>query len=503
MWHARRGIDDILVGTQPVLTSEPVVESFEGSHAAPSGWGLAPRLSPRQAFAALAVFALILRLASTTGLIGSDDLHYAKYAQAILEGNFAETVDQTDRKHHALRYAVILPLAATYSVFGVSEWSTIVLPLVASTLSVLLLAAIARRLFGMRVAIIAALLYATFPMQLRLAGMMLPEPIAGFYVLAGVLVYLSARSRARSWSWLAAGVLMGVAYLAKEPALFVGGAFLLHALWERQWRGAMLLAAGLASVLLAEHAYYYFVRGDLLFRPHSTQLYRVDTGGAFFSAVAEGARLPYRLLWKYPEAMLVPDLRFGLHSLFAVVLAASAFFFRPRRGYMMLLLWAAVPWLYLNFGTWNFTRYAPLPADPRYIELVYPPLMVLAAIGLNRALEARAAISRTAMVSLLVVMVTGVGVGVTVRGQTANAGEMSVLREIVRASQALPPHSIYTDSEDWRRALAVLDRSRISPTREGASIILIRHRFGFPAVETTASPEEHPTRNHPDEEAER
>lgn len=486
MWDARRNIDT-LTGTRPLLMSDASVDPSHQAGDVPDGWtSWMPSLTPKQAFAALAVFALLLRLVTATGLVGSDDLHYAKYARAVLDGNFTETVDAAPRKHHALRYGVILPLAATYAVFGVSEWTTILLPMLASTLSVLLIAFVARRLFGMRVAIIAGLLYATFPMQLRLAGMLLPEALAGFYVLVGVLLYLFARSKARSWAWLGAGVLMGIAYVAKESALFVGGAFLLHAVWERQWRGAALLAVGVASIVGVEHAYYYAVRGDLLFRPHSTQLYTVNPDAPFFSIPEDTnpPRLMYRLLWKYPEAMLVPDLRFGLHSLFAVVLAAAALLLRPRRKYVMLLLWAIVPFLYLNFGTWNLNRYAPLPTDPRYIELVYPPLLIMAAVVLSRAFERSAAVAKGALAALLVVMVSGVVTGILARDRTADATAMNVLRGIVRAAQVLPPQSIYTEDEEWRRALAVLDPTRLSPTREGAAIILVRHELGFPTVES-------------------
>lgn len=435
--------------------------------------------SPGLIFGALVVLALALRLACMTGLIGSDDLRYTKYATALMEGHYGETLAEsrgTERIHHALRYGVIIPVAGLYKGFGVSEWTTIALPLLASTASVLLLAAIARRLFDMRVAIIAALLYATFPMQLRLATVLLPEPIAECFILLGVLSYVYARPEGR-WRWIAAGALIGVAYLTKETALFVGGALLLHAIWERQWRGAVLFALGLTCFITAEHAYYLLVQGDLLFRKHATQLYSLDTAPRLDKQVA------YSLLSAYPKAMLVPGLTFGLHSLACLVWAAAALALRPRRGYALALLWAGIPWLYLNFGSWSFEQYAPLPREPRYIVFTYAPLMLLSAVALSRALAARAAIAKPTAIALGVVLLVGVTSGLATRGQTARGEEMTVLREIVRAAHESPARTIYTDDRRWRSALEIFDASLVSASPDTATFILVRGPLDLPVVQ--------------------
>jgi hypothetical protein len=452
---------------------------------------LSVTLSPWTVLVALGILALALRLSTFTGLIGSDDLHYAKYAQAVVEGSYHDTVDAAERRHHALRYAVILPVALAYRLFGVSEWTTILVPLMASVLSVVLLAEIGRRMFGWRVALIAALLYATFPIQLILGTMLLPEPIAGFYVLLGVLCYLQARERGGAW-WVIAGLLMGTAYLAKEPALFVGGAFLLHVIWERRWRGAALFVLGVAAIGAAEHAYYLGIRGDILFRPHSTQLFNIhapENQGAF------NENLGYRLFRQYPRMMLSPTLKFGLHSILCLIGTALALALKPRRGYLMVALWASVPWLYLNFGSWSLERYAPLPRDDRYLEIVFPPLMLMTSIVFNRLISSGQVISRVAVSVLAVVMGVGFACGLAARGRTADAEEMNVLREIVREAQDRKGQSIFTAEEEWSRAIRVFDASILSRSPETATITLSRGDFGFPQVRR-ASPGPDPDAPH-------
>jgi hypothetical protein len=86
--------------------------------------------------AGLFVAALFVRLAAFTGLIGSDDLWYSRYAQTIAAGGVP-----LDTNQFAGRSGVTLALAAVYRLFGVSEAATIALPLLASSASVPLLAA--------------------------------------------------------------------------------------------------------------------------------------------------------------------------------------------------------------------------------------------------------------------------------------------------------------------------------------------------------------------------
>ena len=381
-------------------------------------------VSPWMIFAALTLLALALRLACTTGLIGSDDLIYAKYARALMEGHYSETLDQArvaGRIHWAFRFGVVVPLAGLYKAFGVTEWSTLALPLLASTASVLLLAAVGRRMFDMRVAVIAGLLYATFPLQLRYGTAVLPEPIAECFALLGVLCYVTAPRRG-DWTLVAAGALMGVAYLAKESAVFIGGAFFLHAVWERRWRSAALLATGMTGVIAAEHVYHLFAHGDLLFRMHSTRLFNLEASAIDPDRYQD---LSYLLFRKYPHMMIVPNLVFGLHSLACVVCAGAALAMGPRRQYSLLLLWAAIPWLYLSFGSWSLQQYALIPRDPRYIEFTYPPLMLLSGVAISRALAARPLIARSAALALALVAGAGIVIGVGMRG-TSHTQEKSM-----------------------------------------------------------------------------
>ena len=85
---------------------------------------------------------------------------------------------------------MLLPVALVYCAFGVVEWTTIAVLLFASSIAVTLLALIGTTLFGVRAAVIAALLFATFPIQLRYATASVPQLILACYLLLAVLLYV-------------------------------------------------------------------------------------------------------------------------------------------------------------------------------------------------------------------------------------------------------------------------------------------------------------------------
>ena len=136
-------------------------------------------------FGFIVVAAFLMRLACYTGLVASDDMGYSHFAQLIALHQY-----RPELHHYALRYGLIIPVGVMYELFGVREWTTIILPLLASTASVPAVMLIAEKLFSRRVALLSGLMVATFPVALRYATILVPEPLAEFYALLGILAYL-------------------------------------------------------------------------------------------------------------------------------------------------------------------------------------------------------------------------------------------------------------------------------------------------------------------------
>jgi hypothetical protein len=510
-----------------------------------AGPGPLDRDQRRWIAAGLFVVALLLRLACFTGLIASDDLTYAHHAQLISRGEFTPHAT-----HWATRYGVLLPVALLYKLAGVSEWSTIALALVASAASVPLLWLIASRLCGPTAALVAALLLATAPMELRYATVLVPEPVLGLYILLAVLVYVRMTREPAMAMGALCGALIGLAYLAKEPSVFVAPAMAADAALGRRWRHAAAIVIGVCSVVVLEQGFYYASTGDPLFRLHAMARFNKEipaasraiaafaptvttTGGgaaaagspdgvianaavtASTGAVADAANADFddaeadpdvantasgdpdamarrllirRLFKRYPDKMLVPGRDFGVHSLVALVLSALACVRYRRDGRLrFLLLWAWLPWLYLNFGSSSLTYYAQIPPAARYISLTYPPLFVLAGWLVAELLSTSAWTRRLAVSAVTAVFISGMVWGVSTRATGYRTDQVAILRIIAGTVEATGVRSVCFEGDPrqtarWHRTMVVLSGGDLPACDSRSGVTVRADGFGNPTV---------------------
>jgi 4-amino-4-deoxy-L-arabinose transferase-like glycosyltransferase len=322
----------------------------------------------------LFVAALLIRLCSYTGLIASDDLGYSHFARQISNGSY-----HLFPHHYAIRYGIILPLALLYHLFGVHEWTTVFLPILGSAIAPPLLLPITYRLFpDCGVPWIAGILLATFPVDTHYGSIMVPEPVLQALTVVCLLLLLEAKRLGNSILGMLAGVGLGLSYLTKEPGLIVGGAFLLVLISARHFKLAVAVLAGMLLVISGECIWYVTQSGDLLFRTHALAIHNRSP-----EVIADNADLWYRLIKGYPRMILIPNIDFGLHSIFALICTAVALIvprIRKQPGVFLAVCWALLPFLYLDFGSSSLTSYVALPMSPRYIAISYAPLFCISAM---------------------------------------------------------------------------------------------------------------------------
>lgn len=433
-------------------------------------------------FALIVAVAFLLRLACFTGLIGSDDLAYSRYAQRVAEFAYKPELSQ-----FALRFGVIIPVGIVYRLFGIAEWTTILLPFLSSTASVAMLMLVGGRLFGPQAALFSGILLATFPADLRYATILVPEPMAGFFLLAAVAAYLYWGSGHPIPAGVVCGVLIGTAYLTKEPSLFVAPALMSDSLARRQWRVLFGIAAGVLLVVGLEHAYYLTVTGDLLFRPHAMAEHN---SSSYMLNVNQHLR--WRLFKAYPKIMLVPGTAFGVHSLFAIVLTIVGFFLMKAEQWRLPVLWAGVPWIYLNFGTSSLSRYWALPAGDRYLLSIYPPLFLLSAEVLIRLNSARPRVAPLLRATFVVVVVSGVCCGFLNRGRGWRTDAVKRLRAIAHDATIGNAHTFAVEgdtSNTWASTLVILDHDlRPSNGPETADLVVRPDASGQPSLMSASKP---------------
>jgi hypothetical protein len=424
----------------------------------------------------LCLFSLIIRAICFTGLIGSDDIGYYHFARLISQSLYVPTLH-----HYAFRYGLTLPVAMVYRIFGTTEWTTELVPYLASVASVPVLVVIGSRLFNFRVGMIAGLLLATFPLSIRYASILVPEPVAEMYILIAIALYLYAQGRYALVFAITSGVFLGLAYLTKEWTLFVVPAILIDAIAERRWRVCFGVVAGAIAIAVIEHGYYFASTGDLLLRSHALAQATRDP-----HAIEESKNLVHRLFTHYPRMMLVPDRNFGLHSFFTLALVPVAFFSLRWRQLRLPTLWALLPFLYMDFGSMSLSNYMPVFSAPRYLEIIYPPLFMIAGAVIDRS--AARNWRSVWWVAVPLVALTGCYCAVLTKGTGWHTADVTAIRGIVKSAQERHLTTIHFEgaSDDlldtWRETAAILAPG-IQSTDAGQYDMLVRpDALGIPSV---------------------
>ena len=194
----------------------------------------------------------------------------------------------------------------------------------------------------------------------------------------------------------------------------------------------------------------------------------------------------YRLFKSYPLMMLVPDREMGLHSLFSLVLMVPGVPLLKLKRSGLLVLWALLPLLYINFGSWSLTRYLALPIATRYLEIVYPPLFLLTAAVLERVCLSGKARRLLGALAFAVVAATGFGCAFLTRGQDWRTADVKALRLMARAAEAKHLATVRFEGDQdgyWEQTMAILAsnlRATTDPTR--ADLVIRPDAFGLPSA---------------------
>lgn len=196
------------------------------------------------AWTAIALIYCFVYLGSLSSPAIFDDAD-ANHAEAARE--IAATGDWTTLHIDGIRYLEKPPLpywlvAADYKLFGVSEATTRIPTAICILLLMFLAADWARRAFGARAGIYAALLVVTTFGYYLFTRILIPEALLSLTISGALYFALLAldkeRSRSSRWLWHAAYAALALAVLAKGlvAIVFVGGAFLLYLIVTGEWR---------------------------------------------------------------------------------------------------------------------------------------------------------------------------------------------------------------------------------------------------------------------------
>lgn len=202
--------------------------------------------------------------------LGANDS--GRYVQTALF--WGEDAPYLARSHWGLRHLIVLPVAASFALFGPGEFTAAIPNLLYAAALVGISYWFARRHFGDMAGFVLAAFVAVSAAFVDAQLELSVHGVTAFFTILAFWLFLEAL-RAPNARTLAAlsGVVGAGAWLCTETAIFIPGAFLAFVLLSRRQLNAGLIAAtGFAGVILLEMAFYALVAGNPFYR------YEIDLG---------------------------------------------------------------------------------------------------------------------------------------------------------------------------------------------------------------------------------
>jgi 4-amino-4-deoxy-L-arabinose transferase-like glycosyltransferase len=365
----------------------------------PSTWVSSAR--PERSLAALFLLALVVRVgvAVRTDAIFNDGPRFLRLSELFAAGDWATALSDHYHPLYPLVTAAVSPLT------GGMESAAIAVSILSGSIAVLALYAFVRWAFDARTAWIAGILLALHPYAAEFSAGVQSEGLYFAFFLSAVALLWRALQKGRAARALAAGALIGLAYLVRPEGLgllAVAAVFALRRVLQGHWSlaasGRWMAALGLATALFAG-PYLIHLRLEtgqwmLTQKKSLSQLTNLDENASKREAAAAPRTRPL-LASPLPPALLDPGpIRIGpstaalikllrisqsaLHLVVVALLILGLYRLRGRPGDRGLFL-AAVVGLYalVLYGLARNTGYL----DRRHVLAPLIPLFGYAATG--------------------------------------------------------------------------------------------------------------------------
>lgn len=354
--------------------------------------------------------ALALRWVFFTGYFGSDEVTYTEFAHLISQG-----IWQPSTYIGAVRLGVNLPVGFFLWLFGNTEFVANLWSLLCSLGEIALVFLIARRFWGVRAAVLCALLLAFTPLHAHYAGRLMADAPLGFFITLSFYALFRGDLDA-SWRWhLVAGLAAGFVWWIKSAvALVYVPVFAVYLIRERslsvKW---VIMGAGFIGMVVLNSLIFWIMQGDFWY------LVRLTTSGATeYAQQAEMISAPGYYLY-----LLLLDIRHTWLLGPLALLGLLLWIWRSRTddGLTRIAIW--------GIGLVGLFSLFPVSVSPivfvtkqvNYLLIFLAPLALLGGYALSR-LPSRASFC-----------VAGLIVGVGVIG---SALEQLVIRSFVANSKA-------------------------------------------------------------------
>ena len=324
------------------------------------------------------IFALFLRLYFFVGLNWSDDVGYVNDAYRVLKNEYIFA-----KYPPSLRTMMIYPLAFIFFIFGISNYTATLYPLLTSIGGIVIIFFLGKTIFDYRTGLIAALLLSFFPLDVIYATWIMPDVPIAFLMGVSVYFFLKANKKSNIY-YLISGLVLGIAYLVKETAIILFLFYIPVILYKFVKKKKIdlrfsYILFGFLIIFVLESLFLFVKTGDFLFRYHTSSWYF----GTEDAPQKHGLNVDLKY---YPLGLfnLNPNLTFnqnkylvnyGLFYYFVILAMFFLIFKREKKSYIVIF-WFLILFFYLEFGSSSITHYAPVHKLYRHLTVITIPAVL-------------------------------------------------------------------------------------------------------------------------------
>lgn len=313
--------------------------------------------------------ALAIRLIFFTGVFAVDDFNYLRNAAMLWKGNFhLEQISYW----HGTRFLVFMPISLFFALSGVSEFTAVLWPLIASICVIILIFKIGKILHGREAGLYSAMLACFLPVMVNGSTWVTPGPVIQLIMTVSVLLFLEAENSTtrRGLLFFCSGAVFAMFPFAGNIAVLSSAFFVLSFLFYKRGRlsGYLGFLSGAALIILAELLFYHFAAGD--------PFMLLKISGKILSREAT----EFQPLF-YLRSLTVPLYsQGGIFYLFLLALTAAVIL--RKRELILVCSWFVFTWLLMEFGSSSLTEYRPLFKQARYLSVLAPPAVLCGGMAL-------------------------------------------------------------------------------------------------------------------------
>jgi 4-amino-4-deoxy-L-arabinose transferase-like glycosyltransferase len=321
----------------------------------------------------LLFWALGLKLFHFIGLAEGDDLYYTALANRVANGHF--------EAHFIfdVRWLVFYPTALLYKLFGANDITSLLMPILASMLSIFFAFRIVENALDRNHAIVATLIYSSVPVVLIYANVL---QVAAFLECCtlGSILFLQRALKTDKWQdYALCGLLIGLVTMTRITGLFIAP---IVAVFLIAMRGFKLRTLFMLSLIAAVSLIPLVIQGLVFWQVHGDFLHRIAQSQSVikFQANLEGID-PKDLFFYIRTLFLKEDFAnwtyFGLLGYLGIPAMLVAFWYSlasRQKAAGFFALWFLAYFCLMSFTPTSVEPYTTLIRNIRYAIVFVLPL---------------------------------------------------------------------------------------------------------------------------------